>query len=67
LFYGESGDKASRRKDILTFAGDSRDQVALEGLTDKWTVSQIKDVMKILDSGSVKSDHYVSFWLQDKF
>jgi len=65
LFNGESGNKASRRKDILTFAGDSRDQDALESLLDKWTVTQIKAVMKILAlpslaSGSVKSDHVSS-------
>jgi hypothetical protein len=65
LFNGDAGNKASRRKDILTFAGDSRDQDALEGLIDKWTVNQIKAVMKILAlpnlaSGSVKSDHIAS-------
>ena len=65
LFNGEPGNKASRRKDILTFAGDSREQDALEVLLDKWTVSQLKAVMKILAlpslaSGSVKSDHVTS-------
>ena len=65
LINGEPGNKASRRKDIITLAGDSREQDALEVLLDKWTVSQLKAVMKILAlpspaSGSVKSDHVTS-------
>jgi hypothetical protein len=66
LFNGESGSKATRRKSILGFKGGLKDSAAvLEQKLEKWTVTQLKAVMKILaispsTSGALKSDHVAS-------
>jgi hypothetical protein len=66
LFNGESGSEATRRKSILGFKGGLKDSAAvLEQKLEKWTVTQLKAVMKILaispsTSGALKSDHVAS-------